>query len=225
MPELRWILLAVGVLVIVGLWLYGSRRPPRPRIDGNLIDAVHDAEPPELTDVLEPGLDLDEIEALGLRVHRASGTHTFDPDATGPRLIVALHVARPARPILGIELFPAFEEVGLEYGSMDIFHHVLEDGREAFSCANMVEPGTFDPTVLLEGITTPGVTLFAVLPGPLAGPATFERMLSCGRRLSELLGAELLDENRSAVTKQAEAHLRERIATFEAGVGRPGDDD
>ncbi len=88
----------------------------------------------------------------------------------------------------------------------------------------MVEPGTFDPTVLVEGIETPGVTLFAVLPGPLAGRATFERMLSCGRRLAEMLDADLLDENRGAVTRQTEAHLREKIATFEARLGARGGD-
>lgn len=223
MPELRWILLAIGAIVVLGLWAYGAFRNPRSRVDDNLIDAAHDAEPPELTDVLEPGLDLDEIEALGRSLQRGHGGATPDPD-DGPKLIIALHVSRAAQPIDGTELFPAFEEAGLEYGSMDIFHHVLDDGREAFSVANMVEPGTFDPTVLVEGIETPGVTLFTVLPGPLAGMPTFERMLSCGRRLAEMLGADLLDESRSAVTRQTEAHLRERIAAFEARLGAQGDD-
>jgi FtsZ-interacting cell division protein ZipA len=219
MPELRWILLGIGAVVVIGLWLYGAMRNPRPRIDDNLIDAAHDAEPPELTDVLEPGLDLDEIEALGRSLQRDHG----DID-DGPHLILVLHVARPQRPIVAIELFPAFEEAGLTYGSMDIFHHALDDGREAFSVANMVEPGTFDPTVLIEGIETPGVTLFAVLPGPLPAMPTFERMLSCGRRLAEMLGADLLDENRNTFTKQTEAHLRERIAEFQARLrGKGGD--
>lgn len=213
MPELRWILFAIGAAVIVGIWFFGrrSRTPKRRPIDENLIDAVND-DLPELADVVEHGLSAKDIEALrGLRADDGRDTVV----SRAPELILSLHVARRARPLDGNELFPALSDAGLEFGRMDIFHQVVDDGDEVFSVASMVEPGVFNP-VQPDTLSTPGVTLFAVLPGPLAPSATFERMLSCARGLAAALGAEVLDESRSVLTRQTEAHLRERVATYEA---------
>jgi cell division protein ZipA len=211
MTELRWILLAVGAAVLFAVWLYGrmAKRPKRRPFDENLMDAVRDDEPPELNDVLEPGLSADEIEALGRSLQReVRDDDGVDDD--GERLILTLHVARD-RPIPGDILYPALLDEGLAFGRMDIYH--ADD--DAFSVANMVEPGTFNP-LQPEGFETPGVSLFAVLPGPLAGGPTLERLLSCARGLAAEFNATVLDETRSALTKQTEAHLRERVAAFEA---------
>ncbi len=211
MTELRWILLAVGAAVLFAVWLYGriAKRPKRRPFDENLIDAVRDDEPPELNDVLEPGLTADEIEALGRGLQREVRDDVED-DGTGEQLILTLHVARD-RPIPGDILYPALLDEGLAFGRMDIFHS--ED--EVFSVANLVEPGTFNP-LQPEDFETPGISLFAVLPGPLAGGPTLERLLSCARGLATEFNATVLDETRSALTKQTEAHLRERVAAFEA---------
>lgn len=218
MSELRWILLAIGVVVLFAVWWLGGRKSRRRiPLDENLIDAARDEEPPELTDVLEPGLDLDEIEALARSLQRQVSEDDGPAHATPEgSMILAIHVARVANPISAIELFPALDDAGLTYGQMDIFHYELDDGREAFSAANMVEPGTFDPTTLVEGISTPGVTLFAVLPGPLSASDTLDRMLKCARKLSELLDAEVLDDGRGVMSKQTENALRERVVAFDA---------
>lgn len=205
MAELRWILLAIGAAVIVAVWLYGraAKRPKRRPLDENLIDAVRDDEPPELVDVFDDGLTADEIEALGRSLQR----EVRDDDE---ELILTLHVARE-RPIAGAELYAAMLEEGLGFGRMDIYH--ADD--DAFSVANMVEPGTFDP-VNPDAFSTPGVTLFAVLPGPVTAGPTLERMLSCAKGLADALGASVLDETRSVLTRQTESHLRERVVEFEA---------
>ncbi|MEX0899899.1 MAG: cell division protein ZipA C-terminal FtsZ-binding domain-containing protein [Gammaproteobacteria bacterium] len=215
MTELRWILLAVGAAVLFAVWLYGriAKRPKRRPFDENLMDAVRDDDPPELNDVLEPGLSAAEIEALGRSLQREVRDDAGD-DAS-EQLILTLHVSRD-RPIPGDILYPALLDEGLAFGRMDIFHHEADDGAgEVFSVANMVEPGTFNP-LQPEGFATPGVSLFAVLPGPLAGGPTLERLLSCARGLAAEFNATVLDETRSALTKQTEAHLRERVAEFEA---------
>ncbi len=218
MSELRWTLLAIGAVVLLAVWWLGGRKSRRRiPLDENLIDAARDEEPPELTDVLEPGLALDEIEALGRSLQRqVKDNGEPAPSTPDGSMILAIHVARPAQPISALELFPALDDAGLTYGQMDIFHHELEDGREAFSAANMVEPGTFDPTTLVEGISTPGVTLFAVLPGPLSASDTLDRMLACARKLADSLDAEVLDEGRGAMSKQTENALRERVVAFDA---------
>lgn len=218
MSELRWILLGLGALVLLAVWAFGRRKAPRREPLGeNLIDAVHEDDLPELTEVMEPGLDLEEIEALGRSLQRQVRDEEPLP-ADAPQMILALHVSRAARPIDALELFPALDEAGLKYGQMDIFHYELEDGQEAFSVANMVEPGTFDPTTLVEGISTPGVTLFAVLPGPLPAVDTLKRMLGCARGLASTLEAEVLDEGRGVLGRQTENALRERAAEFDARV-------
>lgn len=216
MTELRWILLAVGAAVLFAVWLYGrmAKRPKRRPFDENLMDAVRDDDPPELNDVLEPGLSADEIEALGRGLQREVRDDDAEDDA-GEQLILTLHVARD-RPIPGEILYPALLDEGLAFGRMDIFHHEADDGVGViFSVANMVEPGTFNP-LQPEGFETTGVSLFAVLPGPLAGGPTLERLLSCARGLAAEFNATVLDETRSALTKQTEAHLRERVAAFAA---------
>ncbi|MFN2301228.1 MAG: cell division protein ZipA C-terminal FtsZ-binding domain-containing protein [Gammaproteobacteria bacterium] len=208
MAELRWVLLAVGAAVIVAIWLYGryAAKPKRRPIDENLIDAVRD-DLPELNDVMEPGLRREDIEALrGMRATNAPVTDEY---------IVQLHV-KARTPVSGTELFPALIDAGLSFGRMDIFHHLDDSEGEVFSVANMVEPGSFDPLHPETLIETPGVSLFAVLPGPLPGGATLERMLSSARGLADALDGEVLDETRSAMTKQTEAHLRERVAEYEA---------
>ena len=209
MPGLRWILLAIGAAVLVGVWAYArfKKRPKRVLLDENLIDAARDGDPPLLDDGLTP----DEIEALGRSLQREVRDDEDAPLTTpSDELILTLHVARDA-PITGAELYPALLEEGLGFGRMDIYH--ADD--DAFSLANMVEPGTFDP-VAPDGFTTPGVTLFAVLPGPVASGPTLERMLSCARGLADALDATVLDESRSVLTRQTEAHLRERVTAFEA---------
>lgn len=219
MSELRWAILGIGVVVMLAVWALGRKRPPRREPLGeNLMDAVRDDDLPELTDVAEPGLDLEEIEALGRSLQRE--VRDDDDRADRPQMILAIHVARPARPIEAMELFPALDAAGLSYGQMDIFHYELEDGQEAFSVANMVEPGTFDPTTMIEGISTPGVTMFAVLPGPLSAVDTLQYMTGCARELAKALGAEVLDEGRGALGKQAENALREKAAAFDAQMRR-----
>ena len=215
MAELRWILLAVGIAALFAVWMYGriSRRPKRRPFDENLIDAVRDDEPPELRDVMQAGLSPDEIDALGRGLQR----EFRDDLGEAPQLILTLHVTRE-RPIAGAELFPALVEAGLAFGRMDIYHHLLDDGGEVFSVANMVEPGTFPLSP--DDFETPGVTLFAVLPGPLAAAPTLERLLSCARGLAASLSATVLDDTRSVLTKQTEAHLRERAAAFETSLRR-----
>ncbi|MDZ7750558.1 MAG: cell division protein ZipA [Gammaproteobacteria bacterium] len=146
--------------------------------------------------------------------------------ATGPRpspardeyLIIALSLLAPAdAPYPGPGLLRAFDEVGLTFGDMDIFHHygmaANPAGVAVFSVASLVEPGTFDPDAM-EDFSTPGLALFMQLPGPVDGQVGLELMLNTGQRLKDLLGGELRDERRSVLTQQTIAHLRERIAEF-----------
>ncbi len=80
----------------------------------------------------------------------------------------------------GATLLSALELHGLAYGRYQVFHRRHVDGRSLFCVASLIEPGTFD-VARMASEEFRGVTLFAVLPGPL------EPLLT----LDELLGAAL----------------------------------
>jgi cell division protein ZipA len=100
------------------------------------------------------------------------------------------------------------------FGKYSIFHRERDDGKSIFFVASMVEPGSFD----LDGIdeqSFPGVSIFAVIPGPVDAPTTFDLMLASGRRLAERLGGHLQDEQGSTLTAQRILNLREELVHFE----------
>lgn len=136
------------------------------------------------------------------------------PSDGGPEELLILHVVAPqGERCSGLQVLAALTEAGLECGDMDIFHYYHEGPEVAvpvFSVANMVKPGTLRPDDM-DGMTTPGLSLFLRLPGPLDSMAAFEQMLKTARALAAELGGELHDQQRSVLTRQTIEHYRERI--------------
>jgi cell division protein ZipA len=133
------------------------------------------------------------------------------PSAPGPELIIVLYVVAKSTPRLaGTDILEALADARLEYGRMRVFHRTGPDGREVFSVADMVEPGSLEPDRLKERATR-GLCLFMRLPGPADGVAAFQDMLQTAHRLAQRLGGELRDDRRSVLTRQAVERLRERI--------------
>ena len=114
----------------------------------------------------------------------------------------------------GREVTDSLQAEGLVFGKYSIFHRERDDGKSIFFVASMVEPGSFD----LDGIdqqSFPGISIFAVIPGPVDAPTTFDLMLASGRRLAERLGGHLQDEQGSTLTAQRILNLREELVHFE----------
>jgi cell division protein ZipA len=134
------------------------------------------------------------------------------PDSV-PFKIMQINVVARAEPFSGERIQTACREVELVPGDMSIFHRQLVGGRKPkvlFSMASMVEPGSF-PLDAMEEFRTPGLTLFAQLPGPRDGLAVFSDMLFTAERLASLLAGELQDETHSALTRQTIEHMREDL--------------
>jgi len=154
---------------------------------------------------------LEVIVPREARDAEAVGRTRADPS---DELIVGLTVlGRNGRRYGGRELCAALETAGLRHGEMDIFHYHDEARAPVFSAANVLKPGTFDLAALDE-VSSPGVALFMRLPGEMDGAQAFELMLETGQRIAAELDAELCDEGRSTLTRQAANHLRERILEF-----------
>jgi cell division protein ZipA len=116
----------------------------------------------------------------------------------------------------GDDILCVVAELEMEYGEMDIYHRYSDrDGAGAtlFSLANMVHPGTF-PIAAMDEFTTPGLTLFALLPGQLDGLTLFSEMLSAAEKLATLLDGSLQDESHSDLSKQTIEHMRHEIQEY-----------
>ena len=83
-----------------------------------------------------------------------------------------------------------------------------------FSVANMMQPGVFDIDNM-AAFSTPGLTFFLALPGPPDMMKAFDLMLETAQYVASHLGGDLLDDTRSATTKQTLDHIRQRIRDLE----------
>jgi len=133
------------------------------------------------------------------------------------RIVTLFVVARGEGRFSGSDVAVAAEKVGLEFGDMQIFHRPLDGKPEAgpiFSMANMVKPGTFDMSRIDEQ-RTPGLTFFMTLPGPLSALDAWDAMLPATQRMAELLGGNVLDEERNALGRQRIAVLRDELRAWD----------
>jgi cell division protein ZipA len=103
----------------------------------------------------------------------------------------------------------------MAFGDMNIFHRIPEGTETAiFSMANAAKPGHFERDEWNTFETT-GIVLFMTLPGPLPALDAWDAMLATGRRMAEVLQAELLDEEHSPFTRQTEAQVREEMREYD----------
>ncbi len=67
----------------------------------------------------------------------------------------------------------------------------------------------------IDEITTPGLSFFMALPGPLPALSAWETMLPTAQRLAELLDAIVLDEERNTLGRQRIAHIRDELRVWD----------
>lgn len=238
MDELRWILLGLGALIIVGVYLHGSwdtirekgwpgrwrkqsrdkdRLEPETLYNDEIIGEVRvtrfaepELEPePEAEPELEPELplevDLDpEIESV--QQAPAQGAHE-------QKVIILTLMAPEGVQYAGDALAEVAESCGLKLTTQGVFRRAVDTDAgavAAYTMANLLEPGTFEPDRLTEQMT-PGVVLIMQLPGPVDGPSTFEQMLATARTVVDRLGGQLLDGRRCNLSAQSIEHIREEL--------------
>lgn len=202
MAELRWALLAAGVLILLGVfWL--SRREARGQ----------SLKPPDIFRRRLPGLGSGQEPAVAPAVTTGAGNVDQSAVSGEAKRVVTIRLTAHGHGTFGGEdLILALREAGLRHGRFGIFHRhdPDDDSRIVFSVASLVEPGSFD----LAGIRTerfPGVSLFLLLPGGGDPVAAFDDMLSTAREIARRLDGELLDEQGSRLSVQRERYLREEI--------------
>lgn len=148
----------------------------------------------------------------------AETTHPALPRANLAEVqrIITLRVsAAGAEQWPGLDLLTALEEHGLAHGRYQVFHRKHSDGRTLFCAASLVEPGTFDPAKMPHE-TYRGLTLFAVLPGPIEPLHTVETLIDTAVALARSLRGTVQDAQGASWSPERAAALREDVARFQA---------
>jgi cell division protein ZipA len=282
--ELRWILLALSLLLLAGIWWWGRRRSSQAPGDAQLREITPTVEPqrPEPTareTQSETDWGVPPFEPLSIRTQEYEHVPVLDgpmmvsadpapvlasgaaaasmsaapaagpvpgrvptlrpettlrpestdriaaappqtPNASEQQKIVTVRVCAPGEVRWsGATLLSALELHGLAYGRYQVFHRRHVDGRSLFCVASMIEPGTFD----VAQMTTEefrGITLFAVLPGPVEPLLTVDELLDAARGLAQELSGMVQDHKGMPLSPQRAAALRDDVARFQASLPR-----
>jgi cell division protein ZipA len=206
MDDLRLILLLIGagVIVVVYAWSRFQSRPRKARSSRTPSDIGQQHDDPDNTDIEQ---ELERMQQL------VQGEEDEPVAEDSERLQVISVVAPDGQIFSGDNLAKAFDHNKLRYGDHGIYHRMtILNGSEkpVFSVANLVKPGTFNPDDM-EVFTSPGLTLFLQLPGPIDGVEAFDDFVHTAERLAVELGGELRDEKHCVLTHQALMLVRESI--------------
>lgn len=209
--ELRWVLLGLGLLVILGILLFGQGILKRPK--STIVGRDRHREPP-----LEPPAQTHaQTERPGTRRDNPQGKIVERKPSPRrlPDKVVAVRIVPRSELPSGEKTVLALRALGLEHGQFGIFHkHIDAEAQEPlFSVARLTEPGSFDLTRLAES-NVPGLSVFLALPGGADPVERFDAMMETARALARELDAELFDEKGSSWSVQRERYLREEMIQY-----------
>lgn len=163
--------------------------------------------------------NLDWLDALDAEPEsqRPGAAATELPRDVEPEVFMLNVVSRRPEGFAGEDILHILLACDLRFGEMSFFHrHEQEAGRGPiqFSVANMLKPGVFDIDNMAD-FRTQGLTFFLTLPGPQNMMRAFDYMLETAQTVARNLDGDVLDETRSALTRQTLEHHRQRIRELE----------
>jgi FtsZ-interacting cell division protein ZipA len=125
--------------------------------------------------------------------------------------VLTVRVVRPDGLALpGRALRQAMESAGMVHGPQRIYHLVDAEGDVRASAANLVRPGSFDPTQM-DAQEFRGLSLFSILPGPVASQRMLDDLLELAHTVAARVDAVVQDEQGAALVGERLAQLRRSL--------------
>lgn len=189
-----------------------------PSVSIPVLDSVTLSDPVEVSPVATPDAPAVTPSVAPAAVEVASTQSTQPvvmrldwPPPDQQRIIGLRVVARNGERFTGVSLRQALSGEGFVHGELDIFHRPVADGRVLLSAASLTKPGSFDLATMDSGLFL-GLNLFAVLPGPLPGRDTVDKLLIAGHTLAQRLRGELRDARGEPLTETRLTEMRREAA-------------
>jgi cell division protein ZipA len=127
-----------------------------------------------------------------------------------PEIIQFSLVAKAVYGFNGLDLFNAFQIVGLEYGSLKIFERLDGNRLVDFGVASMVEPGIF-PETHLDDFFCPGLVFF-MQPAALGDAVpVFDDFVDTIKLMAIELDGTALDHERKPLTDATIELIRQSL--------------
>lgn len=131
----------------------------------------------------------------------------------GEEKIVTLLIAeREGTAIFGPKIHAALAQQGLVFGDKRIYHR-LAAGEPVFSVASLIKPGYLDPAEQ-QAFSTPGLSVFMLLPGPTQPAPAVRDMIATARALAASLNAEVFDAQRQPFTDLSASELVDDVEAW-----------
>lgn len=150
---------------------------------------------------------VEEVEPVSLQ------TQAKSPNKDGDDMVIALTImAADAARFSGKAVKAGLDSLNLQFGDLQIYHRFTSGSykHSIFSVANILDPGTLLPDEFIS-LTTPGLLIFARLPGPVNGLVVFDDLLETAQSLTERLGGILCDDARQPISDSRLETMRSQI--------------
>ena len=216
----RIIIFAIGLAVIIGMIAWSYLKHEKAKEDYGDYDNISpdsEREHSELgSDETEYDDELDDEDHHSGSEANAANSET---NATGSaphssakklQIIQFSIVAQDEDGFNGKQLFEVLDDVGLEYGNLQIFERLDARRLVDFGVASMVKPGIF-PSTNLAAFYCPGIVFF-MQPGKLDNPVVvFVDFVRTFKYVATQLDGEMWDHHRELLTEETLAQIRHSL--------------
>lgn len=131
-----------------------------------------------------------------------------DDRALQGKIVTLLIAERNGTPMNAAQLSHALQTQVLHYGDRRIFHRLV-NGYTVFSVAGLIRPGYLEPQD--PGFSTPGLSIFMQLPGPVAAQEALADMIATARALAHQLNADVYDAHQQLLIPELEQALYQDV--------------
>ena len=223
---LRIVIIATGMLVVLGMLAWAYIKDKRAQEDMEFYDDDDAEEPLEVTALIDDDFDITPLGAVGAaQVHEKSDRYYDEeeddyyapddeveppPRAAVPAIIQFSIITKGDEDFNGADLVEAFEMVGLEYGSLKIFERLDENRLVDYGVACIIEPGTF-PEKDLDQFHCPGIVFFMQPEALDDARAVFEDYIETIALLAKKLDGVILDHRRQHLTEATVEAIRRSL--------------